>query len=122
MHARMLLYSGKAQEAEQEMRQVVAQNPDQFKALAYFGGVLYYEGKLDEAKRIWTAPFYSLATQATGPRSRWQVFFMHRAASGKRSTAEYSGTVPNSSSMAMPPTGWAGSTPCSVTGRTHFIA
>ncbi len=46
----MLLYSGKAQEAEQEMRQVVAQNPDQFKALAYLGGVLYYEGKLDEAQ------------------------------------------------------------------------
>ena len=47
MHARMLLYSGRAPEAEQEMRQLVAKNPDQFKALAYFGGVLYYQGKLD---------------------------------------------------------------------------
>ena len=50
MHARMLLCMGKAPEAEQEMRQLVVQHPDQFKALAYFGGVLYYRGKLDEAK------------------------------------------------------------------------
>ena len=46
----MLLYSGKAAEAEEEMRQLVAANPDQFKALAYFGMILYYEGKLDEAQ------------------------------------------------------------------------
>jgi tetratricopeptide (TPR) repeat protein len=38
------------QEAEEELRRLVAKNPDQFKALAYFGSVLYYEGKLDEAK------------------------------------------------------------------------
>jgi len=50
MHARMLLYLGKAHEAEQEMRQVVAKSPDQFKALAFFGAVLYYQGKLDEAE------------------------------------------------------------------------
>jgi TolB-like protein len=50
MHARMLLYLGKEAEAEQEMRQVVAQNPGQFRALAYFGAVLYYEGKLDQAE------------------------------------------------------------------------
>jgi len=50
MHARMLLYSGKAQDAEGEMRSVVEANPDQFKALAYLGMVLYYEGKLDEAE------------------------------------------------------------------------
>jgi serine/threonine protein kinase/Tfp pilus assembly protein PilF len=50
MNARMLLYQGKLHEADQEMRQVVAQNPDQFKAVAYFGCVLYYEGKLDEAQ------------------------------------------------------------------------
>jgi tetratricopeptide (TPR) repeat protein len=50
MHARMLLYSGKAHEAEQEMRQLVAANPDHFKALAYLGAMLYYEGKLDEAQ------------------------------------------------------------------------
>ena len=50
MHARMLLYSGKAKEAEEEMRSVVAANPDQFKALAYLGMMLYYEGKPDEAE------------------------------------------------------------------------
>jgi serine/threonine protein kinase/Flp pilus assembly protein TadD len=50
MRARMLLYMGRAPEAEQEMRQVVARVPDHYKALAYFGGVLYYEGKLDEAE------------------------------------------------------------------------
>jgi serine/threonine protein kinase/Tfp pilus assembly protein PilF len=51
MHARMLLYNNRAAEAEQEMRQVLAKYPDQFKALAYFGGILYYEGKLDEAEQ-----------------------------------------------------------------------
>jgi serine/threonine protein kinase/Flp pilus assembly protein TadD len=50
MRARMLLYSGKPAEAETEMRRLVTANPDQFKALAYFGMVLYYEGKLDEAQ------------------------------------------------------------------------
>jgi eukaryotic-like serine/threonine-protein kinase len=50
MHARMLLYSGKAKDAEEEMRSTVAANPDQFKALAYLGATLYYEGKLDEAE------------------------------------------------------------------------
>jgi eukaryotic-like serine/threonine-protein kinase len=50
MHARMLLFSGKAKDAEDEMRTVVAANPDQFKALAYLGMMLYYEGRLDEAE------------------------------------------------------------------------
>jgi tetratricopeptide (TPR) repeat protein len=50
MHARMLLYVGRLDEAEQEMRQLLAKNPDQFKALAYFGSLLYYQGKLDEAE------------------------------------------------------------------------
>jgi serine/threonine protein kinase/tetratricopeptide (TPR) repeat protein len=50
MHARTLLYRGKAKDAEEEMRSVVAANPDQFKAVAYLGTMLYYEGKLDEAE------------------------------------------------------------------------
>jgi serine/threonine protein kinase len=50
MRARMLLYSGKGVEAEKEMRPLVAANPDQFKALGYFGMILYYNGKLDEAQ------------------------------------------------------------------------
>jgi serine/threonine protein kinase/Flp pilus assembly protein TadD len=50
MRARILLYSGQPTEAEKEMRQLVAANPDQFKAAAYFGMILYYEAKLDEAQ------------------------------------------------------------------------
>jgi Tfp pilus assembly protein PilF len=49
MHARMLLYIGKAHDAEEEMRQVLVTNPDQFKALAFLGSFLNYQGKLDEA-------------------------------------------------------------------------
>ncbi|MGB8063384.1 MAG: protein kinase [Candidatus Sulfotelmatobacter sp.] len=52
MHARMLLYTGNAHEAAEEMRPVVAQNPDQYKALAHLGEFLYYEGKLDEAESV----------------------------------------------------------------------
>ena len=52
MHARMLMYMGRAAEAETEMREVVAKNPDQFKALAYLGQVLYYQNKLDEAETV----------------------------------------------------------------------
>jgi serine/threonine protein kinase/tetratricopeptide (TPR) repeat protein len=50
MHARMLLYMGREADAEKEMRDLVTNHPDQFKALAYLGGILYYEGQLDEAK------------------------------------------------------------------------
>jgi serine/threonine protein kinase/tetratricopeptide (TPR) repeat protein len=50
MHARMLLYMGRAPEAEKEMRELVANHPGQYKALAYLGCVLYYEGQLIEAK------------------------------------------------------------------------
>jgi eukaryotic-like serine/threonine-protein kinase len=50
MHARMLLYSGQAKNAEEEMRSVVAANPEQFKAIAYLGTMLYYQGKLDDAE------------------------------------------------------------------------
>jgi serine/threonine-protein kinase len=50
MRARMLLYMGREADAEKEMRELVANHPDQYKALAYFGCILYYEGKLEEAK------------------------------------------------------------------------
>jgi tetratricopeptide (TPR) repeat protein len=48
----MLLYAGRAPEAEQELRDLTTKIPDHFKVLAYFGSVLYYEGKVDEAKQI----------------------------------------------------------------------
>jgi tetratricopeptide (TPR) repeat protein len=49
MHARMLNYQGRTQEAEQEMRQILEGHPDQFKVLTQLGELLYYEGKLDES-------------------------------------------------------------------------
>lgn len=52
MHGRMLLYLGRAPEAEQEMRQALAENPNQFKAMAFLGKFLYYQGKLDEAEPV----------------------------------------------------------------------
>jgi eukaryotic-like serine/threonine-protein kinase len=52
MRARMLLYGGNGEAAEKELREVVAKNPDQFKALSYFGMILYYRGKPDEAAVI----------------------------------------------------------------------
>ena len=52
MHARMLLYPGRTDEAERQMRELVTQNPGRFKALAYFGGILYYQGKYDEAQPV----------------------------------------------------------------------
>src|SRR5437588_2137644 len=52
MRARMHLFQGHAAEAEQEMRTVLATNPDQFKALAYLGEFLYYQDKLDEAEKV----------------------------------------------------------------------
>jgi serine/threonine-protein kinase len=51
MHARMLLYLGRAQEAEQEVRSALMRHPDQFKLQAYLGEFLYYQGKLDEAAK-----------------------------------------------------------------------
>src|SRR5256885_12051447 len=52
MHSRMLLYLGKVQEAEQGVRQALAIHPDQFKAMAYLGEFLYYQGRSDEAEPI----------------------------------------------------------------------
>src|SRR4029078_6137821 len=47
MHSRMLLYIRKVKEAEQEMRQTLAVHPGQFKAMAFLGKFLYYQGRLD---------------------------------------------------------------------------
>jgi serine/threonine protein kinase/tetratricopeptide (TPR) repeat protein len=52
MHARMLLYLGRPQEAEAEMRKVLATSPDQHKAMAHLGEFLYYQNKLAEAEPI----------------------------------------------------------------------
>jgi predicted Zn-dependent protease len=46
------LYQGKAHEAEEEARQGLARNPDQFKLMGYLGEFLYYQGKIHEADRV----------------------------------------------------------------------
>jgi len=54
MHARTLLFLGREPEGEQELRQLLKANPDQRKAMAYFGEILYYEGKFSEAEMSFT--------------------------------------------------------------------
>jgi len=54
MHARMHLYQGRPQESEEEMRKLLAADPDQFKALGYLGEFLYYQGKNDEAEKTFS--------------------------------------------------------------------
>jgi tetratricopeptide (TPR) repeat protein len=51
MHARVLLFLGREPEGEQELRPLLKANPDQRKAMAYFGEILYYEGKFAEAEQ-----------------------------------------------------------------------
>jgi len=64
MHARMLLYLGKPKEAEEEMRQVLANSPDQYKAMAYLGEFLYYQGKVAESE-----PLLLRSQELGGPNS-----------------------------------------------------
>ena len=64
LHARMLLYQGKAHEAELEVRQALERYPDHFKMLAYLGDFLYYQGETDEAERV-----LDRAVQLSGPHS-----------------------------------------------------
>ena len=52
MLARALLYQGRPREGEADLRRVVAEHPDQAKAMAYLGEMLYYQGKFSEAERI----------------------------------------------------------------------
>ncbi len=82
MHARMLLYEGRGAEAEQELRQLVEKHPDQFKALAYLGSVLYYEGKLDDAE-VYLARAAQLASDSTDDTARNMAAFLY-ASRGQR--------------------------------------
>jgi tetratricopeptide (TPR) repeat protein len=54
MHARMHLYQGRPEESEEDMRHVLAANPNQFKVLAYLGEFLYYQDKFEEADKALT--------------------------------------------------------------------
>jgi cytochrome c-type biogenesis protein CcmH/NrfG len=48
----MFLHVGRAPEAEQEMRQALAENPNHLEAMAFLGKSLYYQGRLDEAEPV----------------------------------------------------------------------
>jgi len=54
MHARMHLYQGRPEESIEEMQRILKANPNQFKAMAYLGEFLYYDGKMDEADKVAT--------------------------------------------------------------------
>jgi serine/threonine protein kinase/Flp pilus assembly protein TadD len=82
MHARMLLYMGRGADAEQELRSVIEKHPDQFKALAYFGSVLYYEGKLGEAE-VHLARAEQLARDSSDDTARIMAAFLY-ASRGQR--------------------------------------
>ena len=61
MHARTLLFLGREPEGEQELRELLKENPDQRKAMAYFGEILYYEGNFSEAEMTFTGRWNSAA-------------------------------------------------------------
>ena len=52
MHARMLIELGRASEAEATMREALAANPSQYKAMSFLGMSLYYQNRLDEAESV----------------------------------------------------------------------
>ncbi len=82
MHGRMLLYQGKAHDAEVEVRQALARYPDQFKLLAFLGDFLYYQGKNEEAERV-----LDRASQLSGPRGEdepWVISAFISASRGER--------------------------------------
>jgi tetratricopeptide (TPR) repeat protein len=60
------------------MRPVVAENPDQFKALACLGMVLYYEGKLDEAEGYFDRAL-QLGRESADESPRQEAAFLYAA-------------------------------------------
>jgi tetratricopeptide (TPR) repeat protein len=60
----------------------VEKHPDQFKALAYLGSVLYYEGKLDDAE-VYLARAAKLASDSTDDTARNMAAFLY-ASRGQR--------------------------------------
>ncbi len=52
MHARFTLEAGHPEVGEAELKDLVRIYPDSYKALAYLGQILYYQGKYDEAEPV----------------------------------------------------------------------
>src|SRR3989449_7876912 len=69
-------YLGRAQEAEQEMRRVLAESPDQFKVMAYLGEFLYYQGRLEEAEPV-IARAVELGRSSGDDVPLWFSAFLH---------------------------------------------
>ncbi len=65
MHARMLLYQGKTEDAEQEVRRGLERYPDQFKLLTFLGWFLYYEGRVGEAEQVLASAVKTGAAQGS---------------------------------------------------------
>jgi len=83
MHARSLLYLGREREAEEEMRRVLVNHPDQFKAMAYMGEFIYYQGRDEEAAKVF-ARALELSQGQDDPVARLLSGFLY-ASRGERS-------------------------------------
>jgi len=84
MHARMLMESGNPAAAEAELKSIVQANPDQYKALAYLGMALYYQGKYDEADQIFDRAIRATEASAVGDETAYLLSSMLYAARGQR--------------------------------------
>jgi eukaryotic-like serine/threonine-protein kinase len=81
-HAQDLLFLGLPQEAEREMRRLLAADPDKFLVMSYLGEILYYEGNLDEAE-----PLLDRAAGRMGPSEYYDALYFAaylHAARGER--------------------------------------
>lgn len=86
MHARMLLYLGKPQEAEAEMRRALVMSPDHYKVMAYLGEFLYYQNKLGEAEPLLQRAL-ELSRSSSDDVPPWFLAFLY-ASRGERDKIE----------------------------------
>jgi tetratricopeptide (TPR) repeat protein len=98
LHARMLLYLDRTAEAIDEMR--FAETMDHAKALAHLGKFLYYDGRMDEADRVFARAVQLNASQhepavsilaAYPPASRGERHRIDRAVLEQRPTDVFDG-------------------------------
>jgi predicted Zn-dependent protease len=86
MHARMLLYLGRPQEAEAEMRRALAMSPDHYKVMAYLGEFLYYQNKPAEAEPLLQRAL-ELSRSSSDDVPPWFLAFLY-ASRGERDKIE----------------------------------
>ena len=89
MHGRMLLYQGKANEAEQEVRRALERFPNQFKLMMFLGYFLYQQGSRTKVCKRSTARYKSAVARR---RMKSPLFLqrscMPRVVNGTRSIRE----------------------------------